>query len=109
MKCAAEMTSFGMIHVPSFAKIGADVQAILTFCLGNLRDCKFGVTDRWICAAHRRDELRCYDIHSKFHKEWFRHSKVDRRGMHIQRHRTHTHTHTHTQQGDHLGLLSFFP
>jgi hypothetical protein len=24
----------------------------------------------------------CHDIHTKFHKDWFRHSKVDRKGIH---------------------------
>jgi hypothetical protein len=36
-------------------------------------------------------------IHTKFHKVWFRHSKVDRGD-----------THTDTQQGDLIGLVSFF-
>jgi hypothetical protein len=26
----------------------------------------------------RWDGLRCHDIHTKFHKDWFRHSKIDR-------------------------------
>jgi hypothetical protein len=26
------------------------------------------------------DRLRCHDIHTEFHKEWFRHSKVGRGG-----------------------------
>jgi hypothetical protein len=28
----------------------------------------------------RRDGLMCYDIHAKFHKDWFRYSKVDMGG-----------------------------
>jgi hypothetical protein len=27
--------------------------------------------------AFRLDGLRYHDIHAKFHKDWFRHSKVD--------------------------------
>jgi hypothetical protein len=33
------------------------------------------------------NEVRNHDIRSKFHKDWFRHSKVNRRGD------THTDTH----------------
>jgi hypothetical protein len=44
------------------------------------------------------DELRGHDIyvHTMFHKDWFRHSKVDREG------------HTDTQQGNLISLLPFF-
>jgi hypothetical protein len=27
-----------------------------------------------------QDWLRCHDIHTEFHKDWFRHSEVDKRG-----------------------------
>jgi hypothetical protein len=26
----------------------------------------------------------CHDIHTKFHEDWFKHSKVDREGIHGQ-------------------------
>jgi hypothetical protein len=26
------------------------------------------------------DGLSCHDIHMKFHKDWFRHSKIDKGG-----------------------------
>jgi hypothetical protein len=42
---ATEMVSYGMIHIPSFIKIGAGVQAILRFCLRNLRVCNIRITD----------------------------------------------------------------
>jgi hypothetical protein len=29
-----------------------------------------------ICEVSRWDELRCHDIHTKFHKDWFWHSKL---------------------------------
>jgi hypothetical protein len=29
-----------------------------------------------ICEVRRRDRIRCHDIHTKFQKDWFRHSKV---------------------------------
>jgi hypothetical protein len=42
---AVEMTSCNMIYVRSFMKIGAGTQAILKFCLRNLRGCDVGITD----------------------------------------------------------------
>jgi hypothetical protein len=39
------MGSGGMIYVPSFMKIGTGVQAILRFCLRNLRGHNIGITD----------------------------------------------------------------
>jgi hypothetical protein len=37
-----------------------------------------------------------YKVHTKFHKDWFRHSKVDKGGY------------THRQHGDLMSLLSYF-
>jgi hypothetical protein len=34
-----------------------------------------------ILEVRRWDEFRCHNIHNKFHKDWFRHSKVNRRGF----------------------------
>jgi hypothetical protein len=45
MKDAVEMASCGMIYIPSFMKIGTDVQAILRFSLTNLRGCNVDITD----------------------------------------------------------------
>jgi uncharacterized protein YraI len=42
---AVEMASCGMISLPSFMKIAAGVQAILRFCLRNLRVCNVRITD----------------------------------------------------------------
>jgi hypothetical protein len=44
---AIEMASGGMIYsyVSSFKKVGTGVQAILRFCLRNLRGCNAGITD----------------------------------------------------------------
>jgi uncharacterized protein YraI len=42
---AVEMGSGGMIYIPSFMKIVTGVQAILRFCLRNLRGCNVGFTD----------------------------------------------------------------
>jgi hypothetical protein len=45
IKCAVEMASCGMIHVPSFMKIGKGVREILRFGHRNLRGCNVGITD----------------------------------------------------------------
>jgi hypothetical protein len=45
MKYASQMASCGTMYVPSFMKIGTGVQAILKFCLRNLRGCNVGITD----------------------------------------------------------------
>jgi hypothetical protein len=45
MNYAVEMTSCGMISIPSFMKIGIGVQAILRFCLSKLNGCNVGITD----------------------------------------------------------------
>jgi hypothetical protein len=45
------------------------------------------------------DGLRCHNIHTKYHKAWFSHSKVDGGGGDTQRHRQHC---------DRISLLSFF-
>jgi hypothetical protein len=45
MLCAVEMVLCGMIYMPIFMKIGTGVQAILRFCLRNLRSCNIVITD----------------------------------------------------------------
>jgi hypothetical protein len=54
-------------------------------------------TDWWgeggIYEVRRWDGLRCHGIHTKFHKDWFRHSKVNRGDSQTQR-----------QHGDHIRL-----
>jgi hypothetical protein len=42
---AVEMASCGMIYLSSFMTIATGVQAILRFCLRNLRGCNVGITD----------------------------------------------------------------
>jgi hypothetical protein len=42
---AFEMTSCGMIPLPSFMKISRDVQAILRFGFSNLNGCNVGITN----------------------------------------------------------------
>jgi hypothetical protein len=41
--------------------------------------------------------LRCYEIHTKFHKNWFSHSEVSTRD-----------SQTHRQHGDNISVLLFF-
>jgi hypothetical protein len=50
-----------------------------------------------IYEVRRWDAFRCHHIHSKFHKESFSHSKVDR-----------VDTQTHRQHGVLINLLLFF-
>jgi hypothetical protein len=46
-----EMASFDMKYkyVPSFMKVGIDVQEILKFCFRNLKGCNVGITGGRIC------------------------------------------------------------
>jgi hypothetical protein len=44
----------------------------------------------------------CFDIYSKYHKDWLSHSKINR-GKTFR----HTDTHTHRQESDLIILLSF--
>jgi uncharacterized protein YraI len=45
MMYALEMPLCGMILLPSVMQIDAGLQAILRFCLRNLRGCNVGITD----------------------------------------------------------------
>jgi hypothetical protein len=54
----------------------------------------------------RWDGLRSHDVHTTFHKHWFRYSKVDR-GEYMYRD-IQTHTQTHREQGDLTSLLYLF-
>jgi hypothetical protein len=45
----------------------------------------------------RSDGLRCHDIHTEFHTDWFSHSKVDMGGGY-----------TDTQHGDRISLFLLF-
>jgi hypothetical protein len=75
MKYIIQMASDGMIHVPSFIKIGSGSNikvialivwepAVLVLLMGRIYDVH---VRRW-------DGLRRYDIQTKFHDNWFRHS-----------------------------------
>jgi hypothetical protein len=76
-------------------------------CCGNLEPLPSNVRGGMNIQTHRLmggiydvrrwDELRCRDIHTKFHKDLFRHSKVDRGDTQIQR-----------QHGDRISLLLLF-
>jgi hypothetical protein len=45
MMYSVQITSCGMICLPSFMKIGTGIQAILRFRLSNLNGCNDGITD----------------------------------------------------------------
>jgi hypothetical protein len=80
------MASCGMIYLPSSMYIGTGVQAILKFCPRNLRGYNVGNTVRSIYELLLRDEFRCHDMHTKFHKDWSGVQKL-MGGIHIQTHR----------------------
>jgi hypothetical protein len=46
------------MYILSFIKTGTGAQAILMFCLKNLRDCSISVTDERNYEAHHGDGLR---------------------------------------------------
>jgi hypothetical protein len=86
--------------------IDIDIQAILRFCLRNLRGCNVGIADGSIYELRIWDGVRCYDIHTKFHKDWFWHSEINWEGD--ARTATQTQTHTHRLEDDFISLLLFF-
>jgi hypothetical protein len=45
MNCPVEMTSYGMIRIPSFVKIGTGIKAVLRFGLRNFGGCNIGITN----------------------------------------------------------------
>jgi hypothetical protein len=42
---AVEIASFAVIYIQSFMNTGTGIEAILRFCLRNLRGCNVGITD----------------------------------------------------------------
>jgi hypothetical protein len=45
MEYVVKMTSYGMLYIPSFMKVGTCFEGILRFCLRNLKCCNVGITD----------------------------------------------------------------
>jgi hypothetical protein len=45
MEYTVEMTSVGVIHIPSFKTIGSGAQAIIRYCLKNFRGFMAGIAD----------------------------------------------------------------
>jgi hypothetical protein len=74
MKSAVEMTSGGLICIPSFMTIGSSIQAIWRILPKNLRGCSVGITEERDLLHSHWDSLRCHDIHNKFHDARFRRS-----------------------------------
>lgn len=75
-----KMALCSIICLPNFMKVGTGVQAILRFCFSNFRDCIIGNTDGMNLSITTWTGLRCYDLHTRFHKVWLRNSKVDSGG-----------------------------
>jgi hypothetical protein len=99
------MTSCDMIHIPFFMKTGTGVQAILSFFHRNLGAEMLVLLIRRIYGLRHWNGLRCFD--TKFYKDLFSHSKVNRAYTHADTH-THTHTQTHREQDDLISLLFLF-
>jgi hypothetical protein len=78
------------IYISSFMKIGTGVQAIVMFCLRNMRGCNVGINYEWDLWITHLKLWHCLDVHTKFHKDWLRHSKVNGELQ----------THTHTEAGN---------
>jgi hypothetical protein len=55
-------------------KIGTGVQAILKFCLRNLRGCNVGITDEKGGCSTQLKWLRWHGIYNNIHDDRFRHS-----------------------------------
>jgi hypothetical protein len=53
------------VYILSFRKTGTGAQAILMFCLKNLRDCSIRVTDGRNYEALHGDGLRWHNIHNQ--------------------------------------------
>jgi hypothetical protein len=73
------------------------VTVLTSRCLAKIGD---AYTDRLmegIYEVRRSHGLRCHGVHTKFHKDWFRHSKFNKRDTQTQR-----------QHGNRISLLFIF-
>jgi hypothetical protein len=68
-------------------KIGTGFQGILGFFLSSFKGCIVGVADGRDLRSlpFRWAQMACIYIPTKFHEDWFRHSKVVRRDTQIAR------------------------
>jgi hypothetical protein len=66
VKNTVEVASCDMIYILSFIKIGVGVQAILRFCLSDLRGCIVGIADERV--IHR--------VTTHFRKEQLTRNKI---------------------------------
>jgi hypothetical protein len=86
-------------EIPTFAKTGTCVQAMLRFFLRNLKGCDVGIADGRDILITPLRWPQVPDIRTKFHRDWLRYSKVNGGGIH---------RHMHRQQGDLTRLLLIF-
>jgi hypothetical protein len=73
MKCVNKMGSGGMLYSPSVIKIGINVQALLRFCLSNLKCCNIGIIDRrdLLCTPLKWAQVAWYN--TTFQDDRYRH------------------------------------
>jgi hypothetical protein len=79
---AAQMISGGMIYIPSLMTIGSGITVIITSVW---KDVTLVLLMEGIYELCLWDGLRCTDVHTKFHKDWFGHWQVNM-GGYILRH-----------------------
>jgi hypothetical protein len=76
------MVSGGMIYIPSLITIGSGIRVKLRVSSQKFETVMLVLLIRGIYKLRRLDGLRWRDLHTKFHKYWFRHSKVVRGDTH---------------------------
>jgi hypothetical protein len=78
MKYAVEMGSGDLIFIPSFIKIGSGILKLIGVIHGH-------IPVGGIYEVRRGYELRCHDIRTRFHKDWFAILKLTRANSQTQR------------------------
>jgi hypothetical protein len=110
MRYTVDMTSGGMIYIPSFMKLVEAFKQYWGFASAIWNAVMLVLLILGIYELRRLDGVRCHDIHTKFNKDWFKYSNVNWGDTHTDS-KTHWHkirTDTHTHEGDFISLLLFF-
>jgi hypothetical protein len=95
MKQAVEMAPSAMIHVSHFINTISGIRKLIwgisrqtdSTAISSVYFPKVGLCNLHrvcasmsvclcVCVSPPHINLRCYDIHTKFHKDWFKHSEV---------------------------------
>jgi hypothetical protein len=65
-----------VMYIPSFMIIYRRSRNI-KICFGNFKGCNIDITDGRNLRCTSWEWVRCHDIRTKFHKDWFNHSKFN--------------------------------